>query len=432
MQIAPNEKTSSAFENDITKKKTSSEKKECMCDSFSKVLFWCRWFGITPIKKIPHKGEKTFVQEDAGCLIMSYKGYRYLFCGMILSYTFGYIGVYHYESNHCTERCNLIIFIQWIYLTYAILITAFGILNAPIFVKVFNQNTDFLRLGLFCDGSKKLLTRFVIVVCVVGLFQILLQISLKIYMFPIISEIIYNVWMTYIICVPFLFCFFFCSSMIFYVVLLNCFESYLDYVLNGGKSLNRNRKYCNPTYHMSSVSHDDFFSNADFVRRLHESIRLSLMRTNRALNPQILIHLSVEILVTILHLYSVIVYFTSGTKATQQRFIDNFFDVLFIVNHIFFILVFLFCAQAVKSTVSITQHIFKNLISVSNFSLRHIQQDLLLKNLIKVNQGKILETNFVRVKIFLVAAQFHQNPYFRTQKMPLFLSQIQIFFLISD
>lgn len=341
------------------------KEKQCLCESLRQLILMCRLFGLLPISCTGHKnGIKKFNQEDAECHFYVSKFWKGYTIFLIFFHCGGIYASYYYNTTTCIEGCSIRMLSQWIYLSCGILLSLFGILNGPIFVETLNGVGEFLRLGLFCDGSKKSLRRFIFYGNILGLTQLTLQIALKFYillkytdekgslLFHVFTQIDYNI--------PFIFYFLFCGLIFFYVTLLNCFEKFFDITLNDFKPRSELKppgvldlNLCCQIYHHDLATEGrDFFENADFVRRLHERIRSSLLRMNRALNPQILIQVSVELLVIVMHLYTIIVYNTSQEAiVTQQRFMENCLDSLFTIAHVLFLILFLFCAQAVKSTV---------------------------------------------------------------------------------
>lgn len=343
--------------------------KKCLCESLNQMVAMCRIFGLLPISCVSHKSSlKKFNQEDGECQFFVSNLWKYITIFLIIFHGGEIYASYYYNSYTCLEGCSLRMFSQWIYLSCGILLSLFGIVNAPIFVETLNGLAEFLRLGLFCEGSKRSLRRFIFYGNILGFTQLLLQVALKFYILLKYTDekgsLVIHVFAQMAYNIPFVFYFLFCGLIFVYVTIFNCFEKFLDITLNGYKPQSELKppgmlelNLCSQMYHHDLVTEDrDFFENADFVRRLHERIRSSLLRMNRALNPQILIQVSVELLVIVMHLYAIILYNTTYDVVTEQRFLDNCLDSLFTVAHIVFLIFFLFCAQAVKSTVSFLKH----------------------------------------------------------------------------
>lgn len=371
----------------IEESRYTTKDKKCLCDSLHQMILMCRLFGLLPISCVRHKsGDKKFNQEIRECEFFVSKAWK-VFTVFLIIFHFGEMyGSYYYNTFMCTEGCWIRMISQWIYLSCGILLSLFGLLNAPIFVQTLNDLGEFIRLGLFCEGSKRSLRRFILFGNILGAIQLSLQVMLKFYILVMYTDekesLLLHVFTVIVYNIPFVFYFLFCGMIFTYVTIFYCFEKFLDITLNGPKPQSQLKapgmldlNLCCQTFHRDLVTDGcDFFENADFVRRLHERIRTSLLRMNRAFNPQILIQVSVELLVIVMHLYTIIVYNTSHeANVTEQRFFDNCLDCLFTISHILFLIFFLFCAQAVKSTVidrNLMSKISKN---VTLFSFKAIR-----------------------------------------------------------
>lgn len=87
----------------------------------------------------------------------------------------------------------------------------------------------------------------------------------------------------------------------------------------------------------------------DDLRLLHEDLRKSMMHANKVFVPQICLHLVIEILVVVMHFYSVIISFSAPLSIFAV--VRIFIDVIFIITHSTGIVLFLTINQKITNLV---------------------------------------------------------------------------------
>jgi hypothetical protein len=149
--------------------------------------------------------------------------------------------------------------------------------------------------------------------------------------------------------VPFMFYHLFCTISSVYVEFFNCFKKVMVQALRKKIMISTDDQWCVGTHDLIKQK-QSLSADIDCLRRMHESIRESMMAFNNSLNPQILIHQFIELLVMVMHLYSVIMFFSTETR-TPELYTIFCMDVLFIFVHSCALVVFLKSANNIKVTV---------------------------------------------------------------------------------
>lgn len=355
------------------------QKKKCLCQMLYIVLFWSRIFGLTPISWSHPRG-RDFIREDGQCQFHISK--FWMTYSVVLAVIYNSL---FYQTQEDTAEADdvfelLFALNECIYMVFSTLLTIFAILRSWHLVETLNSIAPFLQRGLMCQSSKMALMRTSRVGIGMIFFQMLLQFGALLFMSwnddfvnhhelkDIMGRLVHNI--------PFMFYYLFCTISAMYVSLFMCFETaMLQALTNGmlrpdafsqGASLKIGR--CTGS-HMNTLKADmetDLLrEELDSFRRFHEKLRLSVNSANQALNPQITIHLFIELGVVIMHLFSIVLYFNqetdpvkegeyTGIYSTSDVYAIFLLDIMFISLHSAGLLLFLFAATGLKMSVIIT------------------------------------------------------------------------------
>lgn len=339
--------------------------RRCLCKMLQSMLFWCRLFGLAPIKW-SHPNGNVFIKEDGRCHFEISKPWTWYSIGMILIYIA--LLCVTIDLNYITTSNANVLYIlhECIYYVFSSLLTIFGVWNAKRLAQALNDMQPFLRSGLMCQSSKLTLQKHNFIAICIILIQLFLQYVALIYMIyngkyitnvvqlkELISKIIQNV--------PFMFYYLFCTICAMYVTLLMCFETSLYQTLSNGllrpsdaDSLGIMRFTRCTGSHTSAVKRrfkdDTFVEDLNALRILHENIRQTIIQANEAFNPQIAIHISIELGVIIMHLYAFITYINDNIKS-GELLTFHFLDMFFVCCHTIGFIIFLSSGHGLKWTV---------------------------------------------------------------------------------
>lgn len=102
--------------------------------------------------------------------------------------------------------------------------------------------------------------------------------------------------------------------------------------------------------HDKGPSNLNAVENMEYLQSVYTELQSILEALNQAFNPQILFHMSNEVIVMIFQWYAVIVYFTYD-KVTASDNTNNFFHWYYIITHSWAMCVALNLAQRIETKV---------------------------------------------------------------------------------
>lgn len=328
----------------------SKEKSICLC----KILFfcfdYCKISGLLPVAQKSHDPNSyNFVTRGDACQFTVSKFWKFygfalvaIFCVVLA------ISIWMYDRSRPVSM-NLILF--WIYLTYGISMISWSIMNAPIFVNTLNNANEFIRHGLLCNRRKRYLKRKLWLGIIIGNGQFVLQLAASTYLYwrttgfdqPLLTILRIVFQQIILNNIPFLFTYTFNTVCLVYSILFCCFNTYLEKILL--------QKPSNQVHQADQLENLTFAEQIDFARRMHEKLRLSLLRFNRSFNPQLFIHVSTELLILVIYLYNVIVYYVVKNNYSDVGKTVNSSNILFLTVHIISLSLLLHRCQLVQRRV---------------------------------------------------------------------------------
>jgi hypothetical protein len=338
------------FKSDKSKKPATSQTTTCLCQMLSVTLFWTRLFGLSPISWIRAKKSETEIPHK--CLFVVSTTWQIYSAFLIFIYSLVY---FQYASiGFKTDNLSqlLIDINHVVYLTFGFVLTLWGMRNAGRLVETLTQVAVYVHDGWLCDNSKAHVRATVWQGIVAVMLQLSFQFGAQFFInyhdafeqnsnpYDLGGYIIHNV--------PFMFYYLFCTVCSILMALFRCFDTKLSGVLRA--QVPHHRQHCTGPHEFigQSVSRS---AQIDQLRRIHEQIRTSMMDLNAAMNPQILIHQFIELLVIVMHLYSIIMFF--GMPAETPKLYATFFlDCLFVVVHVCALVIFFSSADRIKTRVS--------------------------------------------------------------------------------
>lgn len=361
------------------------EKKKCLCEMLLVTLWLSRLFGIAPIDW-RHPKNQQFIREDGQCEFFVSPWWTAYSITLLVGYNFLFIHSYDFteevEWSEILRSVN-----SWSYYIFASILSIIGILKARALCTSLNDVATYLRQGLLCAHAKLTIHRTSRIGFILIMLQILVQYGALVFMAwndnfdshlsfsELIDKIVHNV--------PFMFYYLFSTIFSVFVGLFMCFDTTMLQTLNYDAI--KTQLKTTGEWHLDSSSDDDDDSDGgrrfsvstmkierckgrhlnvlkisilptsvmddlDMLRRLHESIRQSMIRTNGAFNPQVAIHLFIELTVLVMHLYSVILYSNVPNKSTDI-FTIYCIDWLFVIVHTSGLLIFLLSCQGIRASV---------------------------------------------------------------------------------
>lgn len=355
-------------------------KQKCLCGILRPVLIICRSLGLAPFDWTHPKGN-NFIKEDGQChfsISKFWMCYSIMFpiILIILYYKlndFSFANDYHTLSNVSDIG----------YVTFTTVQAYLGILKSRKLLNVLNSISPFLQRGLFCESSKLSLKHALKVRIFIILFYLGSQWGVIIlfglygatnpnwaidFCRSILSNTIHNI--------PFIFCNLFSTVVVVYVTLFMCFETAMLQVLTNCVSHDTTNEpngifkwvHCSGSckgYHLDLLNDGKnigtLSEDLDGLRRFHESIRMSLTAANEAFNPQLVIHLGVELVAITTSLYCII-WFYNLDETSMDTVVLNYLECIYVVSHLFALVMFLKSVHGIKTTVNIEYFVFFGII----------------------------------------------------------------------
>lgn len=365
----------------IAKSKTAPAKKKCLCEMLSVTLWLSRLFGIAPISW-QHPESRQFFREDGQCEFYVSRWWILYTISLTVAYNTLFIHSYKFSDVDMTQLSQVLTAVNsWSYYVFATILSVVAIAKAPALCECLNDVTPFLRKGLLCAHAKSTVLRTSRIGFILIVMQLLLQYVAIFFMAwndqfeshltfgAFIDKSVHNV--------PFMFYYLFSTICAIFVGLFMCFDTTMFQTLNfeqfqvelkatgtlhweevddevsGGfntmKIVRCRGRHLNVLKH--TLIKSGIMEDLDALRRLHETIRDSLVSANNAFNPQITIHLFIELTVLVIHLYTVILYMNVPDKTTDQ-FTAYCIDWLFVVVHTIGLLIFLLSCQGIRASVA--------------------------------------------------------------------------------
>ena len=343
-------------------------------------LLVSRLFGIAPIAW-RHPPNRAFFREDGQCEFYVSRWWTFYTVCITVGYNAMFITSFDFSGTDMKQLSQVLNAVNsWSYYIFSTVLSLLAIDKAEALAECLNDVSPFLRKGLLCCHTKSTITRtsrlgFVIVISQLAFQYAALflmawndQFDSPLRLRDFIDKSVHNV--------PFMFYYLFSSICSIFVGLFMCFDTTLLQTLNFEQLQEELRR--TGEIPMEDIEDDissgfntmeivrcrgrhlnvlkqgfictGIMEDLDGLRRLHESIRDSLVVANSAFNPQIVIHLFIELTVLVLHLYKVILYMNVPDKTTAQ-FTAYFIDWLFVVVHTIGLLIFLLSCQGIRASV---------------------------------------------------------------------------------
>lgn len=357
-------------------------RKRCLCAMLRITLWLSRCFGIAPIGW-KHPRDRQFFREDGQCEFYVSKGWVLYTVVITVAYNVLFFVYYDFGTIDTSQLSHVLKAINsWSYYVFATILSLFGILKAKALCHCLNDVAPFLRKGLLCRHAKSTVLRTARIGFILITAQLTFQYAALFFMNwnyqfethfsvrDVIDKTVHNV--------PFMFYYLFSTICSIFVGLFMCFDTTMFQTLNyeeiqaqlkqsrnlqmedpedeGSTGFNTMKIVRCKGKHLNVLKHSfidsGIMEDMDGLRRLHESIRESLVTANAAFNPQITIHLFIELTVLVLHLYTVILYMNIPQKnKTADQFTAYCIDWLFVVVHTIGLLIFLLSCQGIRASV---------------------------------------------------------------------------------
>ncbi|GAB0100201.1 hypothetical protein DMENIID0001_162060 [Sergentomyia squamirostris] len=276
------------------------------------------------------------------------------------------------------------------YFLFSTLLAILGMYNTSTMTASLNALATFQKIGLLCYDSKSKLHRMARIGMLCIIFQLLMIAVHDVIIGLFISEdyenSFDNTFYNLVHNLPSIFLFMFCAVCCIYVRLFMCYQSLMKAVLDKETIYRVNDyieqpfddNYCCSAYHVDIIEGKNLEEELDVLRRLHESIRVALMASNEAFNPQLTCFMIIELGVLVMHLYSIILFFQLEPEDIESNAI-LFMDVVFVIAHTVGVILFLSCAHRVKV--------------VQAGPYQHLQ---------KVSNRKLSSREFLQLKLFQI------------------------------
>lgn len=360
--------------------KSSPAKKKCLCEILLVTLWLSRLFGIAPISW-RHPKNRLFFREDGHCEFYVSKGWTIYTIGLTLAYNamnihyFDFAAIDTSQLSHILKAVN-----SWSYYIFATILSLAAILKARALCNCLNDVSPFMRKGLLCSHAKSTVLRTSRLGFILIVLQLAIQYGALLFMSwndhfeshlslkDFVDKSVHNV--------PFMFYYLFSTICAIFVGLFMCFDTTMLQTLKyeefqaqlkttgalrvtdpedeGSSGFNTMKIVRCRGLHLNVLKHSflnsGIMEDLDALRRLHETIRDSVITANDAFNPQIAIHLFIELSVLVMHLYSVILYINIPNKKTDE-FTAYCIDWLFVVVHTIGLLIFLLSCQGIRASV---------------------------------------------------------------------------------
>ena len=355
-------------------------KKKCLCEILRVTLGLSRLFGIAPISW-RHPPNRKFFREDGQCEFYVNKWWILYTLSILLGYNTMFITYNDWSSTDMRSLSQVLNAVNsWSYYIFATVLSVIAIFKATALCETLNDVSQFLRKGLLCSFTKSTIAKtshlgFVIIIAQLAFQYVALlfmswndQFNTRLSVKDFIDKSVHNV--------PFMFYYLFSTICSIYVGLFMCFDTTLLQTLNFDElQVELQRTGDIPLKDFDEEISSGFntmeivrcrgrhlnvlkqsfirtgtMEDMDALRRLYKAIRDSLAVANDAFNPQITIHLFIELTVLVLHLYKVILYMRIPNKTTDQ-FTNYCIDWLFVVVHTIGLLIFLLSCQGIRASV---------------------------------------------------------------------------------
>lgn len=348
-------------------------------------LWMSRLFGIAPIAW-RHPKSRQFVREDGQCEFFVSTWWTIYSIVLLLAYNTLFFHAYDFTQDE--EWSEILRSVNsWAYYSFASILSIIGILKARALCAALNEVSNYLRQGLLCAHAKLTILRTSRIGFILIILQLFIQYGALVFMAwnddfdshvsfdDFIDKIVHNV--------PFMFYYLFSTIFSIFVGLFMCFDTTMLQTLHydeikmklhttgemhvdssdeedeGERSFSTMKIVRCKGRHLNVLKHScantSVMDDLDMLRRLHEEIRQSMIRANDAFNPQVAIHLFIELTVLVMHLYSVILYSNVPNKNTDI-FTIYCIDWLFVIVHTTGLLIFLLSCQGIRASVSILGH----------------------------------------------------------------------------
>lgn len=354
--------------------------KKCLCEILQVTLWLSRLFGIAPISW-RHPKNRLFFREDGQCEFFVSKWWTLYTICLTVAYNAMFIHSFDFGAIDTTQLSHVLKAVNsWSYYIFATILSMAAIVKAKALCTCLNDVTPFLRKGLLCSHAKSTVLRTSRLGFILIVLQLAVQYAALLFMSwndrfeshftarDFVDKSVHNV--------PFMFYYLFSTICAIFVGLFMCFDTTMLQTLNfeelqaqlhttgalritepeeeGSSGFNTMKIMRCRGRHLNVLKHSflnsGIMEDLDALRRMHETIRDSLTTANAAFNPQICIHLLIELSVLVMHLYSVILYINVPNKSTDQ-FTAYCIDWLFVVVHTIGLLIFLLSCQGIRASV---------------------------------------------------------------------------------
>ncbi|GJQ85967.1 hypothetical protein Trydic_g21814 [Trypoxylus dichotomus] len=341
----------------------------CVCESLWPALLICRWLGMFPVT--------TWHDQYGRCVFArNNKWYAYSVTMTLLSLVRAVVATDFFNIFEISRRRSLHPIIaslnDIIYSLYVTALTAINIYRCPMFVETLNRSAIMIRERLYCQSSRRSVAAvqygvvFVFFVIVLTKFGAIFYVHIsesyetgnfdyKVYSNAIVQSEIFTVYVAFIAI----------SSML--MGMYGCYERLAMRCLNFApihplpEDVDETNnvaefmgvidyKLCAEPHPMPErIRKLPAPETIEYLRCLHEEICVTMYRMNECLNPQFLIHVTVELTVLILNWYAVIMYMAYAFLNPVARTL-HFLNICFVVVHTLGLLVFLKQAQQLQTT----------------------------------------------------------------------------------
>lgn len=336
---------------------------KCICQTMRLTFIICRFFGLLAI---------SWGHEKNKCV---YKVSKIWICYSLIIAVAMAVHVSKIMPNILTpfesDRSQLLSYIAFIneniISAFILLLIFINLFRAKRIVYVLNEFVAMQEVDLLCPLSLKVYSYSHILFLFVMFIQYFVQFSAIIafnYIDSFVSDLTYDrLLMPIIHNTAFLLYALFGSICTLSATTLTCYETVIRNVLQ--------YKPCHPIknfvsnvtvypfywkYNVCQDLHNNYKNlqkptdQIEYLQKIYMRIQNNLSATNQAFNPQLLFHITDELIVMVFHWYAVIVFFTYE-KVTPTDNTNNFFHWYYVIIHSWAIYVSMSMSQQIETKV---------------------------------------------------------------------------------
>lgn len=347
---------------DSAKPKLQKSKHYCTCKSARPCLMFCRTFGLFPVSWTHENNKCTYSVSKFWIL------YSLVISGLFayrLSELF-YIIITPFNSDRSLLLGYISNVVEGLVSLATVLLIFLNIFRAPKFVEVMNSLTELTLNDLLCQHSLHMYYSlnkhyFITLLFTYGVdYIVILAIN---YLDSYDTSWEYERLLLPLIQTTFTHLHYLFSAMcVLCLTILNCYSNKMKNSLQlttihpiseyrdretGTRIFMKVYQFCTSKH----VKHMHKTELIAYLQELYKQILKNLDTMNDAFNPQIVLHMSCELLVIVFHFYAVIIYLTFDDVSPSDK-TNNIFNWFFIIIRLSSMYTFLNTAQQVENLVS--------------------------------------------------------------------------------